>query len=513
MHPDTHADLDIPGPIHETAELLDSDGLRAVIKMLRPYQIAWLNDTSRYRVYLKSRRIGITWVSALEMVLVASGIYAKFVTPHNCNVISRKEKHAKSVIRECKRWIRALRSDPVLAPFLTTTVWAMGAIEFEGTGYRIEAETQSPEAGRGEGGHLYRDEMAFHDYAYEIQAAAVPSIMADKRLRLTEISTPNGISGPGLLFFEICKSDQYDYYSRHVTDIWSAKDQGFEIDPEECRKTCTSQAQYEQEYECKFVESSNIYITDVLYDRSVSSKPSGTPDLVVVSADVASEVDLTGVTVTEMYGASSWLTHAYMIDKTPYKSAPGVWGQEFVLDAIIKAHGADKVITDATGDGKMIWQLVSELSGGVAVIPLNISKRWKDRWIPDLKTSMESGTFSISKSLIVKQFSPLEALRFQDEVQAISEPEEFVNASFVPHNLNWDPLKFDFMKLHKKMTAYGLTYDTHRDRHGHGDLFWSSVMGFSVCKITRAIGSSGGGSGRNTGSHAANDPGDWTSYT
>jgi phage FluMu gp28-like protein len=195
---------------------------------MRPYQRAWHRDFSRWRTYNKSRRIGVTTgCLALGSVLTSSGIYGDFVHCDNYNLVSKVEVDAKDIVKHAVGWVEFLERDPVLRPYLETSKCSATEIEFKRYRKTIRSFTQSPKAARGGNGHFGGDEVGFWPHADDIWGGGVQSIQGNPLWRADFISTPNGTSGDGRLHYELSRDPQFDYFSRHETDLFAAIEQGF----------------------------------------------------------------------------------------------------------------------------------------------------------------------------------------------------------------------------------------------------------------------------------------------
>lgn len=85
-----------------------------IMDVLLPYQQHWVEDPSRVKVHLKSRRIGITWATAALAVLEASGIAERQGDPaiwrgrtRDWWYMSYAEDDAKEFIPDVEAWARA----------------------------------------------------------------------------------------------------------------------------------------------------------------------------------------------------------------------------------------------------------------------------------------------------------------------------------------------------------------------------------------------------------------------
>jgi len=119
----------------------------------RDYQVEFLKDWSPRRLCLKARRVGMSDAAAFDVVMTTSGLWEFFGAPvvtHNYSVISKRDTEAQQFIRYCKRWIDILAEDPAIAPFVELTTDSKTALAFKRSGRRIQSDTQSEMAGRGQ---------------------------------------------------------------------------------------------------------------------------------------------------------------------------------------------------------------------------------------------------------------------------------------------------------------------------------------------------------------------------
>lgn len=464
---------------------MENSALASVWAWLRAYQIAFILDTSRYIIFNKSRRVGISDAVALKIVLISSGLFADVFAPalgidpiltHNVNVISKDEIAAKEVIKYAKKWVQILRTIPEFRPWLETgDEWSKSAIDFARSGFEIRAHTQSENAARSATGHLVLDEAAHYREHEGIERGAVPSINSTPELTLTRISTPNGTTGRGELFYRICEfPEDWPLYSRHRVTIQDAVAQGMPVDVEEVRGQCATDEVFEQEYCCVFTGAGGSYYSPALLNESRTPRPPEDAELVTMGIDVASVVDLTAVTVWRRWRAM-YLCERYLVEGVPYASRPGVIGQDQILAALIKYHRPAFTKIDATGDTSTILSSLSTQRLPTRLIPHHIKREWKVGAVPALRGAFERGEAVIDASARTYRFDAARANR-----DGLVSVEEHFGA------LRRDPLVRDFEKVHKKLTPGGATtFDTKRDAAGHGDLFWSSLLGWDAAPNRR----------------------------
>ena len=466
---------------------MSSVALGVVKQWLRPYQTEWLRDFSRYRVYNKSRRIGISDATALEMVLVSSGMYEGLVWPNNCNLLSWRAKEAKDVLRYARRWVRMLAQDPALASVMELASDSATRLEFARSGFYIDATTQSENSGHGLTGHLYMDEMARYRFMRSIWAGAVPSINSDSRLRLTCISTPNGTSGIGEQFYLLNTDPSYDYFSRHRTTLEQAIVQGMPVDIDEVRQQCKTEEDWLSGYCTKFIGAAGEYYTRAFLDSLDGKRPPG-EQAIWMGVDVASEVDLTACVVLRLVNSVLWLCEVYVMSQMPYHSKPGEIGQDIVVASLLHKHRPQSVMLDATGDGAELYAALAHqnLPSFTTLVPHTMSMDWKNDVVPELRATMQRGRVRIDQNAhqyaidhIGLEASGAGSLKTELTPQIA---DVIIEAAFYNRDFG-DQLKGDFQRVRKKITGSGqTTFDTSRDEDGHGDSFWASAMAYDLAR-------------------------------
>lgn len=464
----------------------DNEVVGTIREWLRPYQLDMLTDGSRYRIILKGRQIGVSdGVIALECVLVASGLVDLVdwvdTSSNNCVVVSRRDSEAKDVIEKCKEWVRRLRLVEAFRPYLDADKWSASEVKFVETGFRIVAETQNPDAARGKTGHLYLDEYAFYAYQREIFRSAAASTESRPDLRITIVSTPNG---QGDHFHEIWTDHQfYGDWSRHKIDIHKAVEQGMPVDVDSIRSKYTAD-QFAQEFECSFLGGETRYFPNDLVRRCISPRIDYDAE-VIFGIDAASTVDLTAVQVWLRKDGELQMGHTFVLPHIAYRGDFGRLGQVDIIEALAKYYKPSAMLVDRTGDAAHAWTrgaglcelLQDRMNGlpknqGARVIPVVISKKWKDTWVQKLKVAMQTSKVTLSAERKDHVFSK-RAITYNP-----ADYERIVGDGFEVSP--FPVLTSDFGKVRRKwLGSNNTTFDTERDDTGHGDAFWAAVIGYS----------------------------------
>lgn len=300
-----------------------------VIEFL-PYQKAWINDKSRFKIGKMTRRGGKTFGTCGECVddCIQAEING---TRDRWTILSRSENTAKEAIEEAikpmtkayyevygslvKKGQPEFSEEDFIVPAHKREVVQNGQahlIDVEEatykaqevrfpTGSRITAISASPDAVRGFGGNLILDEFAFHADARRIWASAFPVIIRNNN-KLRVISTPNG---KGNKFHELMTTEGNNW-SKHVVDIYEAVKQGLDVDPEELRLALNDQDAWDQEFLLKWMDAASAWLPYELIS-SCEARLAGHPALYgggpcFVGVDIAARNDLFVIWVLELVG-------------------------------------------------------------------------------------------------------------------------------------------------------------------------------------------------------------------
>lgn len=231
-----------------------------------PYQVEWLKDRSRIKIWEKSRRIGATYVQAYEDVedCITKAVPSVWFS-------SADESAAKEYINYCAMWANlfqvvgeeigeeALEGEKDIKVFY---------IQFA-NGTRINALSSNPKAFRSKGGKVVLDEFAFHKNAKELWRAAKPVITWGYPLRI--LSTHNG---KNCLYYSHLTDAEKNGWSKLTTTIQTAVDQGLadkitgrkltqkerEEWLEQEKKECADIYTWNQEYCCIPVDETTAFL-------------------------------------------------------------------------------------------------------------------------------------------------------------------------------------------------------------------------------------------------------------
>jgi phage FluMu gp28-like protein len=356
--------------------------------VLLPYQKRWVACEAPFAVYLKSRRIGISWAEALWSV--------RRRLTHRIDhlFVSANHNTACEFIRYCGRWCEVLNL-AVQAEVVDLNGTTTQSIMMP-NGARIMALSSNPTALRGQGGDVTLDELAFHPFADEMYTAAQPVRQWGGVLRL--ISTP---AGPETTFSKIVQAAPDNRFEKFRTTLLDAVAQGLaervpgehqQLPPAErdaafietIKQTCLSDAAFRQEYLCEDISAETI-ITPAQYDRCI-----------LKGFDVPSELDhkkkygllYCGVDVARAVGGN--LTVVWVVERGEDQNAPEhlrecyrtvalktMQGMSFpmqteIISRFLSHPSVHKCCVDATGMGVALSdELVAKFGSRVEPVMLN----------------------------------------------------------------------------------------------------------------------------------------------
>ncbi len=301
--------------------------MKPVIEFL-PYQKAWMQDQSRFKIGMFTRRGGKTFGASGEIVddCIQSEIASRKT---RWTILSRSEATAKEAIEDAlKPMVKAyyaaystlankgqpeFSEEDFRVPAHKREVIQNGAqqwvdveeavykaqeVRFPG-GSRVTAISASPDAARGFGGNMLFDEFAFHQDSRRIWGSAFP-VAARGGHKIRVISTPNG---KGNKFYELMTTEDNGWTKHHV-DIYEAVKQGLDVDIDELRDGMSDDDAWSQEFELQWLDAASSWLD---YDliSSCEHPLAGHPSLYrggmcFVGVDIAARNDLFVIWVLEL---------------------------------------------------------------------------------------------------------------------------------------------------------------------------------------------------------------------
>lgn len=323
-----------------------------------PYQKRWLEDQSRFKIGMFTRRGGKTFGACGE---IADDCFQAEIAGRKARwtILSRSEATAKEAMEDAlKPIVRGFfaaynrlstirppefEEGEFYAPELDAT-YKTHEVRFP-SGSRITALSSSPDAARGFGGNLLLDEFAFHRDSRRIWGSAFP-VAARGGHKIRVISTPNG---KGNKFFELMTADD-NGWSRHHVDIYQAVEQGLEVDIDELRAGMSDEDAWAQEFELEWLDAASSWLD---YDLIAScedplaghpARYTGKP--VYVGVDIAARNDLFVIWVVEDLG-ERLVTREIIAEKRIAFAE-----QDALLASVFDRYNVLRVAIDQTGMGE-----------------------------------------------------------------------------------------------------------------------------------------------------------------
>lgn len=423
-----------------------------VQQYLLPYQIAWLNDPSPIKIMEKSRRIGMTFVQALEDVIDCASNKVPAVW-----FSSADESAAREYILYCHHWAKLL--DVIAGDLGEIVLDKRGVkahtIEFA-NGNRINALSSNPKGFRSKGGKVVLDEFAFHEDQDAMWAAAKPVITWGFPLRI--LSTHNGKTCRYYKFVEECKKGRLRNWSLHTVDIFKAVEQGLADKIcgriltnteradwiEQQRQDCFDETTWAQEYCCVAIDEATAFLPyDLIYscesDITLLESLEGVTGSLYLGFDVARKKDLSVIWVDELLGTVLYARKVTELEKMPFAK------QKEILFSILKHPKMVRACIDSTGLGMNIAEDAQTAFGTYKVECVSFTNPVKKELATDLKIQMEDRQKIVPNTFAVRE---------------------------------------DFHSIRKFTTAAGNTrFDSvATEAGGHADRFWAASLSSHAAK-------------------------------
>lgn len=239
--------------------------------LLVRYQRRWLADRARKKLLVKSRRIGGSFVVALEDAWAAAGFgYDERGRPYyrpergvDQRIVSASHAQSKELLEEVGRHLENLSlvvGRELIASSSQTVIRLRN-------GVKCIALAPNPRTVRGGKGDLTLDEFGAMPRSREIWAAAKaitdPTLGRPFGYKLRALGSPLGDDN---MFYELACTDAGKAFSRHFVTVHDAVKDGFPADIDVLREEAGDADMFAQEYECAFLSASARYITADLYD-------------------------------------------------------------------------------------------------------------------------------------------------------------------------------------------------------------------------------------------------------
>jgi phage FluMu gp28-like protein len=387
-------------------------------KYLLPYQSEWLRDKSQIKIWEKSRRIGATYVQALEDVLdSARGLYPAVWFS------SADESAAREYILYCSMWVKVLNyaaqdmGEVILDSDKDIKVYQ---IKFS-NGIRINALSSNPKAFRSKGGKVVWDEAAWHDDQPALWKAAKPTTTWGFPLRI--LSTHNGQQSLFFKFIDKIKKGKLGW-SLHTTTIHKAVEDGL-VDKIFGRKTTEVERikwlkeqeedafdshTWLEEFCCIAVDEATAFLTyelitgceddslnSIYAAEEVESALSKIEGDLYVGYDIGRRKDLAVIWVIEKLGPFKITRLVKVMEKAQFSV------QRKVLFSILSHPKFRRAEIDETGLGMQLAEEAQQAFGKYRVEAVYFTGKVKEELAYNLLTSFEDKSVRIPAEHAVRE--------------------------------------------------------------------------------------------------------------
>jgi phage FluMu gp28-like protein len=385
-----------------------------VIKFL-PYQRAWIEDKSTFKIGMFARQTGKTFTTSGEIVddCIAAEMKRQRA---RWTILSRSEDQSAEAMSEavrpmCQAFYTVYRAvlkgrapvaystEEFVAEREDGTHVAYKALEARfPSGSRITALSSNPDTARGRSSNLYLDEFAIHLHSREIWRAAFP-IISRQGLKLRVTSTPKGKANK---FYELWTAEDVPW-SRHRCDIHEAVAQGLGRDVAMLKAALDDDEAWRQEYELEFLDESSAWLS---YDAIVAceDEDAGKPHLYqggpcTIGNDIARRGDLWVAWVWEQLGDVLWCREISILRGASFAA------QDAEIARLMAFYNVSRLVMDQTGMGekpvedmqaKYGWKVEGVILAGPT--RLNVASAGK-RAFEDRKVRIPAGDAAIRADL------------------------------------------------------------------------------------------------------------------
>lgn len=415
-------------------------------ELLLPYQKAWIEDKSDVKVWEKSRRIGASYVEALNADILAA--LSKSAGGMSTYYLSYSKEMTQQFIHDCGFWAKILGiacsdAEEVVLKDEDKDI-TVYKIRFD-SGFEIWGLPSVPRSLRSKQGHVVIDEAAFCEDLRGLLKAAIALLMWGGSVSI--LSTHNGDDNPfNELIIEI-REGKKDYslhrvtitdalgeglykricdvrgeeWSREKEDKWLLKlekDYGDGAEEELYCIPSSSGARYfpsaliqscvEKDVPVfRFSESDAFtfekrYIRELKCDtwfNEVKSTLQSTKNPVVLGEDFARSGDLTTLWFDEELQNGKG-THTVCVIEL--RNVPFDQQWQMVKLCTNCLYNFDGGAFDSRGNGQMIAEKAAQEWPG-RIFQVMLSRRWYAENMPKLKTAFEDRTTDVPDDLLIKE--------------------------------------------------------------------------------------------------------------
>jgi phage FluMu gp28-like protein len=379
---------------------------KRVNKYFLAYQLKWLSDNSRIKIWEKSRRIGATYVQSYEDVrdIVSRKSYVPGRPVQKVFFTSADESAAREYIDYCAQWAQLFNTAAQsLGEVLLDAEKDIKAlcIEFKNGG-KIYALTSNPKRFRSKGGKVVWDEAAWHEDQRGMWKAAKPTAMWGYPLRI--LSTHHGKQ---CLFYQFIDDSRKGKtgWSLHTVTIYDAVRDGL-VDKilghktteeektawvEQEHRDCQDEDVWQEEYCCNAVDAATAFVEyELISGCEDSTSMVSMEDLALLDQgdlyagwDVARKRHFSIFWLVKKLGDVCYTVHIKEFQKTRFAL------QNEYLDKVLALPRLRRLCIDATGMGLPLTERAQEKFGKYRVEGVTMTNAIKEVIAYDARNALE----------------------------------------------------------------------------------------------------------------------------
>jgi phage FluMu gp28-like protein len=454
------------------------------------WQEAFLMDTSRYSCTLKSRRTGFSFDVGLKGMIKANDpARFKYVR----QFVSYNEDDAKEKINYVKEFYHSIPKKH-RKPLVSETKTTMEFLDVGGktTSRLISIACRPP---RGRGGDIVFDEMAIYpqNKASVIYTAGLPVITRGGCIEIG--STPLGSIGK---FYEIfAQKKDYPEFTRFTVPWWFAKaicenvEEAVKLAPHMDTKdrveifgkpiiktiyNSMPEGDFQQEYECMFIDSAQSYITLDLLMANTPGMREGDRTRELIGGDIDNDKDIEPEEEIEVQVFKD--TDSLILGYDPAKHGRLYLG----YDVARRRDAAVIFIIGHLPNGKKLSIAEIEMRDKTFECQRDQIRKIM-RNLPVVRGCIDqSGQGEDTTEILQREFgrTKLEGVIFgveSKEVMAIAVRTGLEKREFILQNN--DKFRRQCHAIKRIPTSGGaFRYDSARDEQGHADSFWAWALAY-----------------------------------
>jgi len=443
-----------------------------------------VDDRSRFKLAVKSARIGYSFATALEAVLDC------LQHPNTTwTVLSASKPQSVEFIEEGVRKICEAMQE-VASITNEDFVDALGKAEdilvtradFP-NGSRILALPANPRTARGYPGNAILDEFSHHEKSYAIWAAISRQVALGHKLRV--LSTPNGQQGK---FFDLAREFKLTdaippqpnpksegNWSCHFVNVDMAIADGCPIDKAALRDLFKGDPLTEdQEFNCAFLKGGDAWITLELIAHAENAGASAelpanwaTTNPIYCGIDVARDGDRTCVWLLEKIGDVFWVRLVRWIHNMPFFARKGSGDLDQAHELLPYVKLATRTAMDSTGLGLGLFEwLAAEVPG--RVMGVNFGGSVKKEKTQQQSVGSDSVKIKTDMAVRLKEFFEKAQLRIPYDEQIRQELQAIKREISAGGAITFDAPRIEI----EGPTAGGQAQKAFH----HADAFWAVAM-------------------------------------